>query len=57
MVLGTEATRPGDSIAYAQAAKEAGADALLIAMPAYACPTEREFARHALAVDLRLTCR
>lgn len=51
MIVGTGAMRTEDSIAYAKAAKEAGADALLIATPPYAYPTGREIALHALAVD------
>ena len=37
--------------AYASAAKEAGADALLLAAPPYALPTERELAAHCLRVE------
>ena len=51
MIVGTGAIRTEDSIIYAQAAKEVGADALLIATPPYAYPTGREIALHALAVD------
>ena len=51
MIVGTGAIRTEDSITYAQAAKEIGADALLIATPPYAYPTGREIALHALAVD------
>ncbi|WP_101067185.1 dihydrodipicolinate synthase family protein [Roseovarius salinarum] len=51
LVIGTGAMRTEDSIAYAEAAKAAGADAILIATPPYACPTGREIALHALAVD------
>jgi len=35
----------------AEAAKEAGADALLVAAPYYSLPTERELASHCLAID------
>ena len=51
MIVGTGAIRTEDSIAYAEAAKDIGADALLIATPPYAYPTGREIALHALAVD------
>ena len=51
MIVGTGASRTEDSVAYAEAAKEAGADAILIATPPYAYPTGREIALHALAVD------
>lgn len=37
--------------AYAAAAKEAGADGILIAAPPYSLPTERELATHCLAID------
>ena len=43
--------RTDDSIMYAEAAKDAGADALLVATPPYAYPTGREIALHALAID------
>ncbi|WP_299413486.1 dihydrodipicolinate synthase family protein [uncultured Sulfitobacter sp.] len=51
MIVGTGAIRTEDSIRYAQAAKSAGADALLVATPPYAYPTGREIALHALAID------
>ena len=51
MVVGTGAIRTEDSITYACAAKNIGADALLIATPPYAYPTGREIALHALAID------
>ena len=51
MIVGTGAIRTEDSIRYAQAAKAAGADALLVTTPPYAYPTGREIALHALAVD------
>ncbi len=51
MIVGTGAIRTEDSIAYARAAVEAGADALLVTTPPYAYPTGREIALHALAVD------
>ena len=51
LIIGTGAIRTEDSILYAEAAKAAGADALLIATPPYAYPTGREIALHALAID------
>ncbi|WP_300014234.1 dihydrodipicolinate synthase family protein [uncultured Roseobacter sp.] len=51
MIVGTGAIRTEDSVAYAEAAREVGADAILIATPPYAYPTGREIALHALAVD------
>ena len=51
MIIGTGAIRTEDSIMYAEAAKAAGADALLVATPPYAYPTGREIALHALAID------
>ncbi|MEM7042061.1 MAG: dihydrodipicolinate synthase family protein [Pseudomonadota bacterium] len=51
LIVGTGAMRTEDSIAYAEAAKAAGADAIMIASPPYAAPTGRENALHALAID------
>ncbi len=51
MIVGTGAMRTEDGVAYAKAAVDAGADALLVATPPYACPTGREIALHALAID------
>ncbi|MEM6481585.1 MAG: dihydrodipicolinate synthase family protein [Pseudomonadota bacterium] len=51
LVVGTGAIRTEESIEYAKAAKELGADAVLVATPPYAVPTGREIALHALAVD------
>ncbi len=51
LIVGTGAMRTEDSIAYAEAAKAAGADAILVATPPYAVPTGRENALHALAID------
>jgi 4-hydroxy-tetrahydrodipicolinate synthase len=51
MIVGTGAIRTEDSITVAQAAKNIGADAILIATPPYAYPTSREIALHALAID------
>jgi 4-hydroxy-tetrahydrodipicolinate synthase len=50
-IVGTGAIRTEDSIEYAKAALQTGADALLVATPPYAVPTERENALHALAID------
>ena len=51
LIVGTGATRTEDAVAYGQAAKEIGADAILITSPPYALPTENENAIHALKVD------
>jgi len=51
LIIGTGSMRTDESILYAEEAKKAGADALLIATPPYAYPTEREIALHALAID------
>ncbi|MEM8689050.1 MAG: dihydrodipicolinate synthase family protein [Pseudomonadota bacterium] len=51
LIIGTGAMATAESITYAEEAKAAGADALLIATPPYAYPTEREIALHALAID------
>ncbi|MDE0308302.1 MAG: dihydrodipicolinate synthase family protein [Acidiferrobacterales bacterium] len=51
LIVGTGAIRTEDSVYFAQQAKSAGADGLLVATPPYACPTGREIAMHALAVD------
>ena len=51
MIVGTGAIRTEDSITVAQAAKNIGADAILVATPPYAYPTSREIALHALAID------
>lgn len=51
MIVGTGAIRTEDSIILAEAARDAGADALLVATPPYAYPTGREIALHALAID------
>ena len=50
-IVGTGAIRTEESIEYARAAVAVGADALLVATPPYAIPTERENALHALAID------
>ncbi len=51
LIVGTGAIRTEESIAYAEAAKACGADGILVATPPYACPTGRENALHALAID------
>jgi 4-hydroxy-tetrahydrodipicolinate synthase len=51
MIVGTGAMRTEESITYAEHAKAAGADAILVATPPYAVPTGRENALHALAID------
>jgi 4-hydroxy-tetrahydrodipicolinate synthase len=51
LMVGVGATRTEESVALAQAAKQAGADAILINSPPYAVPTDAENAAHALAID------
>lgn len=51
LIVGTGAIRTEDSVIYAEAAREIGADAILVATPPYAYPTDREIALHCLAVD------
>lgn len=51
LFVGVGAIRTEDCIAYAEAAAAAGADGILLGSPYYALPTQRELARHALAVD------
>jgi 4-hydroxy-tetrahydrodipicolinate synthase len=51
LIVGTGAIRQPDSIAVARAAREMGADAILVGSPPYAVPTERENALNALAID------
>ena len=51
LIVGTGAIRTEDSIAYAKAARDIGADAILVATPPYAYPTDREIALHCLAID------
>ena len=50
-IVGTGAIRTEESIEYAKAAVEVGADTLLVATPPYAIPTQHENALHALAID------
>lgn len=51
LIVGTGALCTEDSIQLGEAAKQAGADAILVATPPYSIPTGREIALHALAVD------
>ena len=51
LIVGTGAIRTEDAVAYARAAKEIKADAILVTSPPYAIPTERENAVHALTID------
>ena len=51
LIVGTGATRTEDSVEYAKAARDIGADAILVSSPPYALPTEKENAIHALTVD------
>ncbi len=51
LIVGTGAIRTEDCVAYAKAARELGADAILVTTPPYAYPTGREIALHALAID------
>jgi len=51
LIVGTGAIRTEESIAYAEEAKEIGADGIMISTPPYATPTGQENAAHALAID------
>jgi 4-hydroxy-tetrahydrodipicolinate synthase len=51
LVVGVGAVRTEDAVAYAKAAKEIAADAILVATPPYALPTQEEIATHVKAVD------
>ena len=51
LIVGVAAIRTEDCIDYALAAKEHGADAILVNAPYYAVPTQLELASHALAID------
>lgn len=51
LVIGTGAIRTEDSVAFAQAAREIKADAILVGSPPYALPTALENAAHLHAVD------
>ncbi|THH35174.1 dihydrodipicolinate synthase family protein [Aliishimia ponticola] len=51
VVVGTGAMLTTDSVALARAARDMGAEAILLASPPYAVPTDRENALNALAID------
>ena len=51
LIVGTGAMRTPDSLALAQAARALKADAILVASPPYAVPTEQENALNVLAID------
>lgn len=51
LVVGTGTMLTDDSIALAVAAKEMGAESILLASPPYAVPTDRENALNALSID------
>ena len=51
VIAGTGAIRTEDAIGFAEAARYAKADAILVTTPPYAQPTGRENALHALAVQ------
>ncbi|MEM7532496.1 MAG: dihydrodipicolinate synthase family protein [Chloroflexota bacterium] len=51
LMIGTGSTRTEESVALAKAAKDAGADSILINSPPYAVPTDLENAMHALQID------
>lgn len=50
-LVGTGAMLTSDSLALAAGARDMGADAILLASPPYAVPTDRENALNALAID------
>ena len=50
-VAGVNDIRTEDVCDYAVAAREAGAAAILLAVPPYSVPNDKELAQHALAVD------
>lgn len=51
LIIGTGAIRTEDAVMYATAARDIGADAILVTTPPYALPTDNENAVHALTVD------
>jgi 4-hydroxy-tetrahydrodipicolinate synthase len=51
LIIGTGALRTEESIAFACAARDVGADAILVSTPPYSLPTDRENAIHALKID------
>ena len=50
-LAGVNDIRTEDVCAYAEEARDRGADALLLAVPPYSVPTDKELALHALKVD------
>jgi len=50
-IAGVNDIRTEDVCAFSVAAREAGADALLLGVPPYSVPTDKELALHALKVD------
>ncbi len=50
-IAGVNDIRTEDVVRYAVAAREAGASAILLAVPPYSIPNDKELAQHALAVD------
>lgn len=51
LIVGTGAMLTSDSLALAAGARDMGADAILVASPPYAVPTEQENALNVLAID------
>ena len=51
LMVGTGATRTEDCVMFAKAAKETGADFLLVNSPPYSLPTDLENAMHSLKID------
>ena len=51
LTVGTGAIRTEDAVSLGRAARETGADAILVATPPYAVPTGREIALHCLAIQ------
>lgn len=51
LMVGTGAIRTEDSVEYAKVAKQIKADSILVTIPPYALPTEKEVAVHALTID------
>ena len=51
LIVGVGAIRTEDCIDYGLAARDNGADAILVNAPYYAVPTQLELANHALAID------
>ncbi len=51
VIVGVGSIRTEDCIGYGVAARESGADAILVNAPYYAVPTQLELANHALEVD------